>query len=200
MATYRRQLKDENGNNIVPVMSGDQTEWIQTGDIADEAVTADKIDFTTSWPLGEVTFSLSDGGNSNYSDGSVTTDWYGYNFSNSGTARGEAETYSGTYSRLGIGGGLKLKATLTPGTYLVTADIAAYAEGSYDGYRPYRILVNSTAITGDIGISQRGGGSSTMRIVHLDPGDTITVQLYRWSSGHICNTRWWFTGYLIRPD
>ena len=47
MATYRRLLKDGDGNTIIPAMTGDQTEWIQTNDIADEAVTSDKIDFTT---------------------------------------------------------------------------------------------------------------------------------------------------------
>lgn len=200
MATYRRQLKDENGNNIVPVMSGDQTEWIQTGDIADEAVTADKIDFTTSWPLGERIFSLSDGGNSSYSDGSGTsTGWYGYNFSNSGSPYGEAETYSGTYTLNGIGGGLKLKSTLPPGMYFVTVDFEG-SEGAADGYRPFRVLCNSTAITGDVAIPYRGGGNSTSRIIHLDPGDTITVQIYRWGSNRVINSRWWLVGFLIRPD
>lgn len=47
MATYRKRLKDKDGNTIIPAMAGDQTEWIQTGDIADEAVTSDKIDWTT---------------------------------------------------------------------------------------------------------------------------------------------------------
>lgn len=47
MATYRRPLKDINGDYIIPAMTGDQTEWVQTGDLADSAVTADKIDFST---------------------------------------------------------------------------------------------------------------------------------------------------------
>lgn len=47
MATYRKPLKDINGDYIIPAMTGDQTEWVQTGDIADGAVTADKIDFST---------------------------------------------------------------------------------------------------------------------------------------------------------
>lgn len=47
MATYRKPLKDIDGNFIIPAMTGDQTEWVQTGDIADGAVTAGKIDFST---------------------------------------------------------------------------------------------------------------------------------------------------------
>lgn len=47
MATYRKPLKDIDGNTIIPAMTGDQTEWVQTGDLADSAVTADKIDFST---------------------------------------------------------------------------------------------------------------------------------------------------------
>lgn len=47
MATYRKPLKDIDGNFIIPAMTGDQTGWVQNGDLADGAVTADKIDFTT---------------------------------------------------------------------------------------------------------------------------------------------------------
>lgn len=47
MATYRKPLKDIDGNFIIPAMTGDQTEWIQTGDIADGAVTSEKLDYTT---------------------------------------------------------------------------------------------------------------------------------------------------------
>lgn len=46
MATYRKPLKDINGDFIIPAMTGDQTGWVQTGDIADGAVTSGKIDFT----------------------------------------------------------------------------------------------------------------------------------------------------------
>lgn len=48
MATYRKPLKDVDGNFIIPAMTGDQTGWIQTGDIADNAVTAPKINWTTA--------------------------------------------------------------------------------------------------------------------------------------------------------
>ena len=48
MATYRKPLKDIDGNFIIPAMTGDQTGWIQTGDIADNAVTAPKINWTTA--------------------------------------------------------------------------------------------------------------------------------------------------------
>lgn len=51
MATYRKPLKDINGNFIIPAMTGDQTEWIQTGDIADGAVTKDKIDLASLNPF-----------------------------------------------------------------------------------------------------------------------------------------------------
>lgn len=51
MATYRKPLKDIDGNFIIPAMTGDQTEWVQTGDIADNAVTRDKIDLTSLNPF-----------------------------------------------------------------------------------------------------------------------------------------------------
>lgn len=63
MATYKKQLKDKDGNTIYPdvgidldqaIYGSDPTEtisdpepWIDTGDIKDSAVTSDKIDFTT---------------------------------------------------------------------------------------------------------------------------------------------------------
>lgn len=47
MTTRRKPLIDENGDYIIPAMTGDQTKWVKTGDIDDGAVTADKIDFTT---------------------------------------------------------------------------------------------------------------------------------------------------------
>ena len=83
--------------------------------------------------------------------------------------------------------------------YFVTVDFEG-SEGAADGYRPFRVLCNSTAITGDVAIPYRGGGNSTSRIIHLDPGDTITVQIYRWGSNRVINSRWWFAGFLIRPD
>ena len=43
MATYRKPLKDIDGNFIIPAMTGDQTEWVQTGDIADGAITPAKL-------------------------------------------------------------------------------------------------------------------------------------------------------------
>lgn len=43
MATYRKPLKDIDGNTIIPAMTGDQTGWVQTGDLANGAVTANKI-------------------------------------------------------------------------------------------------------------------------------------------------------------
>lgn len=63
MATYRKPLKDINGNFIIPAMTGDQTEWIQTGDIADGAVTSDKIDFTTQTYLPTVASGFSNSPN-----------------------------------------------------------------------------------------------------------------------------------------
>lgn len=63
MATYKKQLRDKDGNTIYPdvgldldsvVYSDDPTEpveslepWIETEDITDSAVTGDKIDFST---------------------------------------------------------------------------------------------------------------------------------------------------------
>ena len=47
MATYRKLLKNRAGDTIIPVLSGDQSKWVQTGDLADGAVTPSKIDFTS---------------------------------------------------------------------------------------------------------------------------------------------------------
>lgn len=63
MATYKKQLRDKDGNTIYPdvgldldsvVFSDDPTEpvgslepWIETEDITDGAITDDKIDFST---------------------------------------------------------------------------------------------------------------------------------------------------------
>ena len=44
MATYRKKLLDKDGNTIIPALAGDETGWVNTGDIADEAVTTAKID------------------------------------------------------------------------------------------------------------------------------------------------------------
>ncbi|MCR5353466.1 MAG: hypothetical protein K6D98_04095, partial [Clostridiales bacterium] len=51
MATYRKPLKDIDGNFIIPAMTGDQTEWVQTGDIADNAVTHDKLALSAMNPF-----------------------------------------------------------------------------------------------------------------------------------------------------
>lgn len=44
MATYRKILKDKDGNNIIPALVGDGTEWVNTADIADGAVTPSKLE------------------------------------------------------------------------------------------------------------------------------------------------------------
>lgn len=46
MATYRKILKDKDGNNIIPALAGDETGWVNTADIADGAVDATKIDWS----------------------------------------------------------------------------------------------------------------------------------------------------------
>ena len=71
MATYKKQLKDKDGNTIYPdvglnlddvVYSDDPTQittpepWVGTGDITNNAVTADKINWSTiksPFPLGQ---------------------------------------------------------------------------------------------------------------------------------------------------
>ena len=44
MATYRKPLKDIDGNFIIPAMTGDQTGWVQNGDLADGAATGAAIE------------------------------------------------------------------------------------------------------------------------------------------------------------
>lgn len=43
MATYRKRLRNRNGDFIIPALNGDETGWIQTGDVADGAITGAKI-------------------------------------------------------------------------------------------------------------------------------------------------------------
>lgn len=43
MATYRKRLRNRNGDFIIPALNGDETGWIQTNDVADEAITTSKI-------------------------------------------------------------------------------------------------------------------------------------------------------------
>lgn len=51
MATYRKPLKDIDGNFIIPAMTGDETGWIQTGDLADNSVTKAKLNMSTMNPF-----------------------------------------------------------------------------------------------------------------------------------------------------
>ena len=43
MATYRKRLRNRNGDFIIPALNGDETGWIQTNDVADGAITTGKI-------------------------------------------------------------------------------------------------------------------------------------------------------------
>lgn len=47
MTTYRKRLKDKNGDTIIPALSGDETKWIKNSDIGDEVVKSDNIDWAT---------------------------------------------------------------------------------------------------------------------------------------------------------
>ena len=47
MATYRKRLRNRNGDFIIPALNGDETGWIQTNDVADGAITNAKIDWSS---------------------------------------------------------------------------------------------------------------------------------------------------------
>lgn len=62
MATYRKPLIDNNGDHIIPAMTGDQTKWVKTGDLDDESVTIAKIAmqgiFNAIYPVGHIYMSV----------------------------------------------------------------------------------------------------------------------------------------------
>lgn len=62
MATRRKPLIDENGDYIIPAMTGDQTKWVKTGDLDDESVTIAKIAmqgiFNAIYPVGSIYMSV----------------------------------------------------------------------------------------------------------------------------------------------
>lgn len=151
-----------------------------------------------SMRIGEKIWSQSNAYNTAYLDNSsYSQGWRGYNFTNFGTVSGDATGHYGTSSQDAIGGGVQLTSSAPTGLYLVSVIINEYNEGE-DGYRPFTLLKNTTPLTGDIGVSQRGGSATATVIVELTSGDIVNLQVFASGSGRIVNSRVWMDGYFIR--
>lgn len=148
--------------------------------------------------LGEEIWALADASNVDYFDKpSFANTWRGYNFQGSGTVTGAAISHLGGHAEGEAGGGVQLTSSAPTGLYLVTVAIDEYAE-SADGYRPFRLMKNTTAITGDIGTSMRGGSATATTVVSLTSGDIVNIQVYAQGSSRTINARVWMNGYFIK--
>lgn len=182
MATYKKQLKDQNGDNIIPAL-GTAT------------VTSTNIDWTNIL-TDSTAFKLSDYGSNTYLD-NRNDGWSGFNLT-SGVAFGACTRLNGSWAKDAIGGGMTMTDSLVSGVYYVASEINGGGVGT-DGYKPFRFLHNGSALTGDLGFPQRGGSVSSSFFVSLKPGDTLTLQIYCTNDGKTYSMRIWTRGYLVRP-
>lgn len=188
------------GNNI-----GDSTitsskianNAVTTAKINNAAVTSAKIDWTTLF-LGSPAMGWNDGATSGYVD-NRNDGWCGYDIPSFGGAYGTCTTYKGQWGKDQMGGGLKASSATKKGIYLVTVDICAFGEG-VDGYKPFRVLKNTSALTGDVGVPMRGGGISVTLITELKANDIINLQIFTTNTNRVTAIRSWCRCYFLRPS
>lgn len=162
------------------------------------SIASSNMDWAT-FRTGQQIFGLADARNTAYLDVGGTSGWYGYNFSTQGTIAGACTYRGGSANSGAMGGGVILTEDAPTGLYLISANINATAEAGSDGYRQYRILNNSAAITGDIAVPYRGGGGSTVAVTKLSPGDIVNLQINRSGAGRECRARVWLDGFYVAP-
>lgn len=182
MATYKKQLRDKDNNVIYPAQG------LGT-------ITSENIDWTNIL-TDSTAFKLSDYGNNSYRD-NRNDGWSGFNLA-SGSASGACSRFDGSWAKGTIGGGMTMSDSLVSGVYYVTSEINGNGVGA-DGYKPFRFLHNNSVVTGDIGFPERGGGISSSFFVYLEPGDTLTLQIYCTNDNKTYSMRIWTRGYLVRP-
>ena len=170
---------------------------VTTAKIANGAVTSQKIDWTTLF-LGSPAMGWNDGTNGDYVD-NRNDGWSGYNFNSIAGVYGTCTAYYGQWGKDQMGGGIKVSSSAKKGIYLVVIDINAFGEGT-DGYKPFRVLKNTTSLTGDVGVPMRGGGVSTTLMMELQANDIINLQIYTVNTNRATGTRSWCRCYFLRPS
>ena len=139
-----------------------------------------------------------DGANGGYVD-NRNEGWSGYNFSSFTRAYGTCTAYNGQWGKDQMGGGLKASSATKKGIYLVTIDISCWGEG-VDGYKPFRVLKNTSVLTGDVGVPMRGGGVSVTLMTELKANDIINLQIFTTNTNRSTGIRTWCRCYFLRPS